>query len=138
MDGPAMTFGLDHPRSRRALLRAGLLVPIGLTRDIAGAWGQPGAPPTPTCADTPPAETEGPFFKPRSPQRASLIEPGMSGTRLTLVGRVLSRSCQPVAGALLDFWHADAGGVYDADGYRCRGHQFADAAGRYELLSIGP
>ncbi len=38
-----MTFGLDHPRSRRALLRAGLLVPIGLTREMAAAWAQPGA-----------------------------------------------------------------------------------------------
>ena len=32
-------------------------------------------------------------------------------------------------GALLDFWQADADGEYDNDGYRLRGHQFADGDG---------
>ena len=31
------------------------------------------------------------------------------------------------AGALLDFWQADAKGHYDNSGFRLRGHQFADA-----------
>ena len=133
-----MTFGLDHPRSRRSLLWAGLLVPIGLTRGNAAAWAQPGASPTPTCADTPPAETEGPFFKPRSPERTSLIEPGMTGMKLVLTGYVLSSGCRPVARALLDFWHADERGVYDTAGFRLRGHQFTDERGHYVLETIMP
>lgn len=96
---------------------------------------------TPGCgrpARTTPRETEGPYFKPRSPERASLLEPGMAGTRLVLMGRVLSTDCQPIAGALLDFWQADTDGNYDNGGFRLRGHQFADAAGRYRLMTIVP
>ena len=43
-----------------------------------------------------------------------------------------------IPGALLDFWHADAGGQYDFDGYRCRGHQFTDASESYSLQTIMP
>lgn len=97
--------------------------------------------PTPECgdADEPtPAETAGPFFKPRSPERASLLEPGTKGTRLELSGRVFGRDCRPLAGALLDFWQADDGGVYDNAGFRLRGHQFTDAQGRWHLSTIVP
>ena len=96
---------------------------------------------TPECGDDDeptPSETAGPFFKPRSPERASLIEDGMPGTRLELTGRVFGRNCLPLAGALLDFWHADDAGNYDNEGYRCRGHQFTDAEGRYRLATVLP
>src|SRR5438046_9262947 len=85
-----------------------------------------------------PAQPEGPYFKPGSPPRTSLIESGMTGTRLLLSGRVLTLACAPVAGATLDFWQADAGGTYDNSGYRLRGHQLTDAAGRYSLETILP
>src|SRR5256714_1545413 len=85
-----------------------------------------------------PPQTEGPYFKPGSPARTSLIESGMTGTRLVLSGRVLTLACAPVAGATLDFWQADAGGNYDNSGYRLRGHQLTDAAGRYSLETILP
>jgi protocatechuate 3,4-dioxygenase beta subunit len=62
----------------------------------------------------------------------------MTGTRLLLSGRVLTLACVPVAGATLDFWQADAGGTYDNGGYRLRGHQSTDAAGRYSLGTIVP
>ena len=62
----------------------------------------------------------------------------MTGTRLLLSGRVLTLACAPVAGATLDFWQADAGGTYDNSGYRLRGHQSTDAAGRYSLETIVP
>ena len=97
--------------------------------------------PTPDCGDDDeptPSETEGPFFKPRSPLRASLIEPGMKGTPLIVRGRVFSRSCRPLAGALLDFWHADDDGEYDNVGFRLRGHQFTNANGEYQLETIVP
>ncbi len=85
-----------------------------------------------------PAQTEGPYFKAGSPERTSLIDAGMAGTRLLLTGRVLAVDCKPVAGARLDFWQADASGVYDNSGYRLRGHQLADANGRYSLSTIVP
>lgn len=97
--------------------------------------------PTPECGadDEPtPALTEGPFFTPRSPLRTSLLEPGTAGTRIVLSGRVFSRECRPVPGALLDFWHADDSGEYDNVGFKLRGHQFTDDQGRYRLETIVP
>jgi protocatechuate 3,4-dioxygenase beta subunit len=85
-----------------------------------------------------PAQTEGPYYTPNSPERASLIEPGMGGTKLIVTGYVLTKDCQPVAKAWLDFWQADDKGVYDNAGYRLRGHLFTDETGRYTLETIMP
>ena len=85
-----------------------------------------------------PAQTEGPYYKPNSPERASMIEPGMSGTRLIVTGYVLTKDCQPLAKAMLDFWQADDKGAYDNAGYRLRGHLFTDETGRYTLETILP
>jgi protocatechuate 3,4-dioxygenase beta subunit len=43
-----------------------------------------------------------------------------------------------VANALVDLWHADESGAYDNTGFRYRGHQFTDAAGRYRFETIVP
>jgi protocatechuate 3,4-dioxygenase beta subunit len=51
---------------------------------------------------------------------------------------VLTRSCRPVAGALVDLWHADDDGNYDNVGFRFRGHQFTDAQGRFRFRTIVP
>lgn len=98
-------------------------------------------PPTPACGDDdePTIEqTEGPYFTPDSPERASLLEDGMAGTKLVVAGSVLSTQCAPVARALIDFWQCDNDGVYDLEGYRLRGHQFTGADGRYSLETIVP
>jgi protocatechuate 3,4-dioxygenase beta subunit len=55
-----------------------------------------------------------------------------------VTGRVLTTSGRPIPRALLDFWQADARGVYDNSGYRFRGHQLADARGRYALQTVVP
>ena len=70
--------------------------------------------------------------------RRALLHSELARARLTLAGRVLSTSCQPVARALLDFWQADDAGAYDNAGYRLRGHLFTDASGRYTLETIVP
>jgi protocatechuate 3,4-dioxygenase beta subunit len=57
---------------------------------------------------------------------------------MVLSGRVLTTNCTPLAGAVLDFWHADDGGNYDNAGYLFRGHQFADSDGRFQLETILP
>ena len=104
--------------------------------------GQAALAPTPACGDDDDdptvQQTEGPYFTPNSPERTSLLEPGITGTLLVVSGLVLMTNCQPVAGALLDFWHCDDSGVYDNVGYRLRGHQFADDSGRYTLETIVP
>jgi protocatechuate 3,4-dioxygenase beta subunit len=63
---------------------------------------------------------------------------GKEKSRLLVSGTVLSAQCKPVPNALLDFWHSDEQGAYDNRGYRYRGHQFADAQGRFRLETIVP
>jgi protocatechuate 3,4-dioxygenase beta subunit len=131
-------------RTRREFLAASLATPALLLLDPLGlgAFAATAAlEPTPACGDpedlTPP-QGAGPFFKPRSPERKSLIEPGTRGARIVLQGRVLSTRCKAIAGALMDFWQADAAGSYDNAGYGFRGHQFSDDQGRYRLETIVP
>jgi protocatechuate 3,4-dioxygenase beta subunit len=88
------------------------------------------------CGPQTPRQTEGPFYKPATPQRISLLDQGTP--TLLVTGRVLSKDCKPVANALLDFWHADERGEYDNQGFRFRGHQFTDSDGRYRLETIVP
>ncbi|HUP27643.1 MAG TPA: hypothetical protein VM409_04345 [Chloroflexia bacterium] len=85
-----------------------------------------------------PAVTEGPYYKAGSPERASLLESGTTGTRVVITGFVYDKNCQPVAHAWLDFWQADASGAYDNSGYKLRGHQYTDQAGAYRLETVIP
>lgn len=125
---------------RRRLLGAGLALPLLAWRGV----GAQALRPTPACGEAgaavlqTPAQTAGPYYTPNSPKRASLIEPGGPGRRLILAGRVVTTACRPVSGALLDVWHCDAAGRYDNQGYRFRGHLFADGSGRYRLETIVP
>jgi protocatechuate 3,4-dioxygenase beta subunit len=128
--------------SRREFLKAA----AGLSALAVGASSADAAQaqplrPTPSCpgsASPTERQTEGPYFKPDSPLRASLLEPGISGTKIVVTGMVLTTTCQPVAKALIDVWHADDRGGYDNTGYRLRGHQFTDDQGRYRLETIVP
>jgi len=107
---------------------------------LASAFTQELAP-TPQChdGDEPTVrQTEGPYFKASSPQRADLVEPNGKGRLLELSGQVLTRACRPVARALVDLWHADERGEYDNSGFRYRGHVFTDSEGRYRFRTILP
>ena len=134
-----------HPasRSRRRALRT-LAQSAALTPFVA-AWPTivraQTLPATPSCgaSEAPTAsQTEGPFYKRSTPQRSSLIEPGVTGDRLVLGGFVLTTDCKPLPGAVLDFWQADAKGNYDNDGFRLRGHVLTDEQGRYRIETIVP
>ena len=94
--------------------------------------------PTPVCNALTQPQNEGPYYMPNTPEKHSLFEEGMTGTRLILVGYVLDQNCQPLSNAWLDFWQADANGEYDNVGYRLRGHQFTDSQGRYYLETVLP
>jgi protocatechuate 3,4-dioxygenase beta subunit len=127
----------DKPFTRRFFLLSLLAAPVLLYFAKAFAASLE---PTPACADgvPTPEQTAGPFFKPRSPERKTLRENGMKGTPIVLEGIVRSTRCRPLAGALLDFWQADASGAYDNEGFRLRGHQFTDSEGKYRLETIVP
>ena len=160
-----MPSGPTHPTprlTRRRLLQLGLALPLpmalaacddGPTGERAGGPTTAASPatttggaagtlaPTPACddGDEPTlAQTEGPYFPPNSPERASLLEAGMGGQRLVVAGTVLATDCRPLQRALLDFWQADDAGQYDNQGYRLRGHQFSDAEGGWRLETVVP
>jgi protocatechuate 3,4-dioxygenase beta subunit len=125
--------------SRRSILKGILAVPVaGWAVSWGGAEALAATPACPDADEPTPDQGPGPFYKPRSPERRSFLEPGQDGTRLLVTGRVVTTRCRPVAGALVDFWHCDAAGEYDMAGHRFRGHQFADAAGGFSLETILP
>src|SRR5258708_26856093 len=71
---------IDTP-TRRAVLGAGVFAAGSLIR-IDSSVAQAPLSPTPACHDGDEAtlrQTEGPFFKPTSPERAELLEAGMAG-----------------------------------------------------------
>jgi protocatechuate 3,4-dioxygenase beta subunit len=130
-----------HRPSRRQLLRDALAAGgAGLASYPHAALAQELSP-TPECrdGDEPTArQTDGPFYKPQSPERADLVEPGEMARVVELSGQVLTRTCRPVSRVLVDLWHADDKGDYDNRGFRYRGHVFTDADGRYHFKTIVP
>ena len=126
---------------RRFLLVASSAFPAVMGLPLRGGAEAGELPATRACFDkgdpTPP-QMAGPYFKPRSPERDSLLAPEIKGTTIVLTGVVLSTTCQPVPRALLDFWQCDSNGNYDTSGYTLRGHQFSDTDGRYRLETIVP
>ena len=144
---PAQTAGNGVPpkQSEQASAIPTLLVEVGeaVQPQAATEIKQIPAEQWPELACTPPEPatppmTEGPFYKTGAPERDSLLETGMPGTKLTLMGYVLDTDCQPVANARLDFWQADDSGVYDNQGYDLRGVVQTDAQGRYRIETILP
>lgn len=88
----------------------------------------------------------GPFHLPDAPVLDAPYElPRRSdekGEPLVFRGRVVGSEGQPLAGAVLDVWHADAEGLYSGfssipEGI-LRGRVIADDEGRYEVRSILP
>jgi protocatechuate 3,4-dioxygenase beta subunit len=137
----AVPAGLATGRSVRFIER--FVAADALFASMVASASAPKTPqtPTPECGDDDeptPAETAGPFFKPRSPLRRSLIEPGTRGVRIVVTGRVFTRDCHPVPNALLDFWHADDAGHYDNAGFKLRGHQLSAEDGSYRLETVVP
>jgi protocatechuate 3,4-dioxygenase beta subunit len=127
--------------NRRDVLRSGAFAASGLVAVAGDVAAQTDLNPTPACRDDDPPtlpEIEGPFYKPRTPERSDLTEVGGKGRLVELSGHVLTRACRPMARALLDLWHADEVGEYDSRDFRYRGHIFTDVQGRYRFRTIMP
>lgn len=95
----------------------------------------------PPCTDDPrltPALPLDATFRRGAPLRSNLVEPGMTGEPLALSGTVSGITCGRIKGARVDLWQADARGAYDTSGFRLRGHQVTDAAGRFAFRTIVP
>jgi len=131
---------------RSEATRRGFLLSTGM---LAAAWELSGTnpavtqqlAPTPACHDDDEPtvrQTEGPFFKPKSPERDDLRERGRGGRQFDLSGFVLTRSCRPLGGAVVDLWHADDNGEYDNSGFRYRGHVVTRPDGTFRFRTIVP
>ena len=92
---------------------------------------------TSNCTLTP-EMTEGPFYFDADAVRSD-IRDGREGTTLRLALRVRDASCEPVANAVVDIWHCDAGGEYsvEADPF-LRGVQTTNQDGIAEFTTIYP
>ena len=131
---------LSKPTRRRFLLNTGILA-AGSELSCADVVLSQELAPTPSCHDgneLTVRETEGPFFKPRSPARSDLREPGAGGSPFELSGFVLTRSCRPLSAAVVDLWHADDKGEYDNIGFRYRGHVITGSDGAFRFRTIVP
>jgi protocatechuate 3,4-dioxygenase beta subunit len=120
---------------RRRLVFAAL---AGLTVTVPVAAQQ--------CRSTP-RDQLGPYYSGGAPEQSNLCVSGSGGReRLLVSGRVLSADCKPLAGALVEVWHADANGDYSGfargkkDDAACllRASLKTDAEGKYSFSSILP
>ncbi|MFF4867822.1 carbohydrate-binding protein [Streptomyces sp. NPDC090109] len=145
MDHETSTGHVSRKTVLRAALAAGMAAPAvlmgvpALARTLTESGQAPAL--TPACDDgddPTPEQIEGPYFKPNSPLRSSLLEGNTPGVRLTVSGYVFGLACRPISGVLLDFWQADTNGAYDNTGFRFRGHQFTGADGSFKLTTIVP
>lgn len=110
----------------------------------------------PSCVVRP-EQTEGPYFVDERLNRSDIRSDPADGSvregvplELTFrVSRIGNRSCEPLAGAVVDVWQCDALGVYsdvrdmnqrfDTVGKKfLRGHQVTDANGVARFLTIYP
>ena len=103
-------------RTRRRFLFDTGMVALGWELSCVDAALSQGFAPTPSChdGDEPTVhQTEGPFFRPKSPERSDLRQPSAEGRLFELSGFVLTKSCRPLRGAVVDLWHADEKGKYE-------------------------
>ena len=130
---------------REMLLGAAALLAAGCTQDAdwcdTPQFTDDGDFPYPDeCAITA-ADIEGPYYIADAPERADLNIHGDVGTPLKLSGQVFDRDCStPIAGAVVELWHADPDGGYDNSSeemrYRCM--LTTDSEGRYSLSTLLP
>ncbi|MBI5444144.1 MAG: twin-arginine translocation pathway signal protein [Deltaproteobacteria bacterium] len=120
---------------RRHFLAAGLgALLLAAGRGLAGA-----------CAPTD-ENPQGPFYLPDMPLRPDLAPRDEPGERLAVTGRVLSAAdCRPLAGAVVEVWHASAAGIYygmegvgGEDASRLRGRIRSGTDGGYRFVTILP
>lgn len=145
-------------RQNRLLFAIIVILAVGGAYILASKWIGPNTPPenyptnlssktistvnqtqpSPECSGIPTlSQTEGPYYKTGSPERKNIAEE-TPGEKLIVTGFVFNKNCKPIENGWLDFWHADASGVYDNTGYKLRGHQYTDDNGQYQLETIVP
>lgn len=83
----------------------------------------------------------GPFYRPDSPVRNSLVVNGAPGSLIELSGVIKHKDCTTRCNnAKVELWHCSSEGVYDntSDQFLYRGTTFSDDKGRYLFNTILP
>lgn len=81
-----------------------------------------------------PSDIEGPFYMANAPFRNILTDT----PTIILTGRVFDIDGSLLSGAILDFWQANANGIYDMEQYYFRGKIKVDAQANYTLKTLEP
>lgn len=96
------------------------------------------------------SQTVGPFFSIglTRMEKVNLAAPGLSGERVTIVGRVLDGDGNPVPDAMLEIWQANSHGKYAHPedeqkkpmdpGFQGYGRIPVDQGGRFQFTTIKP
>jgi protocatechuate 3,4-dioxygenase beta subunit len=138
----------DHKLRRRDAIAAvggiglaGLTGLTGVRLLTTGGSGSDSAEAAGSCVLTPEA-TEGPYWVENDLTRRDITE-NRPGLPLVLKLRVQNaNTCEPIAGADVEVWHADAGGAYSgvngASTHYLRGHQKTNSGGVARFDTIYP
>jgi protocatechuate 3,4-dioxygenase beta subunit len=128
----------ENEVNRRQFLAGSLIAALGMMVRPAFAAS------CSATADNP----SGPFYLAGAPYQSRLAPETLPGERLRIAGRVLAaNSCAPLAGAVVDVWHANANGYYygleapqplKPEDYLLRGRIRTGADGRYTFDTILP
>lgn len=142
--------------SRRMALQS-LFAGVAAPASVSTARADEAAKPVPPAAQPPgicvlfPQAVEGPYYFDPGLVRADITE-GKPGLPVTLqLDLIEVGSCQPLANARIDVWHADAGGIYSGYGRQgdardvstrgatyLRGTQTTNASGRATFDTVYP
>jgi protocatechuate 3,4-dioxygenase beta subunit len=141
-----------HGHQTRAALRLGVVAAVAAAwspRGLLRGWADPA--PLPIT----PSLVMGPFYPlPRPPERDADLtrlsghKARARGQVLDVSGRVLNARGEPVAGAHVELWQANALGRYDHPSdpnpapldpdFQGYGEQFTDSEGRFRFVTIKP
>lgn len=131
--------------TRRDALTLGLTIPaIWVGRRVVtaqqglGDFMTSGGAPSCTGARTPTPATADADYKANAPERSSVRGPDAPGSPLRVSGFVIGLRCGVIKDARMEFWQADAHGVYDQAGYRLRGVVRTSEKGAYTFDTIMP
>jgi len=80
-------------------------------------------------------DIEGPFYKADAP--VITTNKLVDNPTLALHGRIIDVDGNPIVGAVLDWWQANADGEYDNVGFKLRGKQLLNGAAYY-LATVRP
>jgi protocatechuate 3,4-dioxygenase beta subunit len=129
------------PQQMSALSRRALIQALGAAAVATPLTSSTGCEEAGACSELEEL-TEGPYYLPGPEDRADITE-GLEGAPMTMRIQVLDTACQPLAGAVVDVWHAAPDGSYsgvgEAEGEMyLRGVQTTDQDGIATFQTVVP